>query len=194
MRSLHFLQLCAVAATLSVGASSAHALIHLELEGGGGLNLNGDTAPLVTGRVGLNLISFLTVSLRGEGAFGAVGIEDGRTASTGVGYQAWSVFPELRLSTPLPVISADVALGAGLGHLTGMAITKPGALNANDGAQPFGQLGVGVRIDIPRTSVFVRAEGSVAVYTGVTGPDIVSGGLLPVYQVQLMLGYDGIGF
>lgn len=197
MRGMRLLQL-AMFFALMFGAGRAHAIIHLELEGGGGLALRGPQAPMGTARVGLNVLSLLDVGLRAEGVFGSApqslcGNIDGCGIS---GYRAWMVFPELRLRTPTPIVKVDLALGGGLGYLDGINLTHS-TYDSNGSAKPYGQVGLGVRLDIPTTDVYVRAEGSVSLFTGVTGPDVGNGvdsGLLPIWQVQLMLGYAGIGF
>ena len=196
MRALRFVQ-WAVLVLGVMGAGKAHAIIHLELEGGGGLTLRGPQSPMVTGRAALNVLSILDIGLRGQAVFG--GEDDlpcpSSSPNCGIKHKAWSVFPELRLRTPTPVIQFDLALGGGLGYLQGIRLDN--GVDGNDSAKPFGQAGLGLRINIPTTDVYIRAEGSVSLYTSVVGPDIgdgITGGLLPVYQVQLMIGYAGIGF
>lgn len=197
MRWLRWLQLAAVLFVVG-GAQKAHAIVHLELEGGGGLSLRGPQAPMGTARVGLNVLSLLDVGLRGEYVFGSqpVGTCSGCGLGTTQGYQAWMVFPELRLSTPTPFVKVDLALGGGLGYLKGINLKDTSLADSNGAAKPFGQVGLGLKVGIPTTDVYVRAEGSVSLFTSVTGPDVGNGidsGLLPVYQAQLMLGYEGIG-
>jgi len=197
MRGLRFVQLAALATFLLGGAGKAHAIIHLELEGGGGLSLRGPQAPIGSARVGLDVLSLLDVGLRGEYVFGSSPVQPPCAAGTqcASGYQAWAAFPEIRLKTPTPVIQFDLALGGGLGYLKGIATDK--GIDSNTAAKPFGQVGIGARVNIPTTDIYIRAEGSASFFTSVSGPDIGDGlnpGIMPVWQAMLMIGYNGIGF
>lgn len=194
MRWLRWLQLAAVAFVMVGVAPKAHAIVHLELEAGGGLNLRGPQAPMATAGVRLNVLSLLDVGLRGEYVFGG---EPQLAGGGAQGYQAWMVFPEIRLSTPTPFIKFDLSLGGGLGNLKGVNLNAGQMYDANDGAKPYGQIGIGIKVGIPTTDVYVRAEGSAGFFTSVAGPDIGDGlnpGILPMYQAMIMLGYEGIGF
>ncbi|MBS2030355.1 MAG: hypothetical protein JST54_20805 [Deltaproteobacteria bacterium] len=199
MRGLRFVQMAALAAFLLGGAGKAHAIIHLELEGGGGLSLRGPEAPMASARVGLNLLSLLDVGLRGEYIFGQAPTtctDIATCPNSSRGYQGWAAFPEIRLKTPTPIVQGDLALGGGLGYLKGINISGA-TYNGNGAAKPYGQAGVGVRLNIPTTDVYIRAEGSIAFWSNVTGPDIGNGlnpGILPVWQVMAFVGYTGIGF
>lgn len=189
MRGLRFLQLSAVLFTLAA-AGQAHAIASLELEAGGGTNFRGDKAPLVSARAGVDLLSSFTLSLRGQFALGS----DPAT-NAGKGYKGWALFPELRLRAPIPFVQPDLAIGVGTGHLNGISL---GGLlpDANDGSHLYAQFGIGVRINIPTTSLYLRPEGSISMWTGVGGPDVNNGtstGNLYIYNLQLLIGYS-IGF
>ena len=184
MRGLRFLQLSAVLFTLAA-AGQAHAIASLELEAGGGTNFRGTKAPLISARAGVDLLSSFTISLRGQFAVGS------EPTLTTDGYKGWALFPELRLRAPIPFIQPDLAIGVGLGHLTG--ITLSSFPDGSDSSKLYGQLGVGLRINIPTTSFYIRPEGSVSMWTGVAGPDVNNGtdtGNLYIYNLQLLIGWS----
>jgi hypothetical protein len=192
MRASQWLPIAGVLAVVCA-APRAEALVHLELEAGGGASARGPTMPVASARVGVDFLDLLTVSVRGQGAFGPDLSGEARR------YEAWSVFPELRLRTPTPYVQADLALGVGLGKLNEFTLTQTGDLDRNDTPSPFGRAGLGLRLNIPSTEWFIRAEGGVSIYARVSGPDAAltdsaGYGYLPVWDAQLMLGWRGVGF
>jgi len=193
MRGLRFLQLSAVLFTLAA-AGQAHAIASLELEAGGGLNLKGPKSPLLSARVGLDLLSSFTISLRGqfalghdyEGCGGTGTVNPACSAAAGSGYKSWALFPELRLRAPIPFVQPDLAIGVGLANLTSYA-DHTSFVDKTDGSKLYAQFGIGLRINIPTTSFYLRPEASASMYTGVTGPDADK---LFIYNLQLLIGWS----
>src|SRR5262245_11641699 len=94
-------QLFVVLVALLFVASPAQAESRIELELGLAAAYAESGAPAATGRFGLQLFDVIRPGVRGQAIFGprGAGKSDGQNTLAG-GYQAWSVTPELQLSTP----------------------------------------------------------------------------------------------
>ena len=107
-----------VAGLIVIGLSNAGwAQPRLEFEFGGGPALGQTVAPAFSARVGVFLMEHFTISVRGLAVVGPEGkfIGDGVSANEASGYEAASVFGELRLHSVRYSQRVQIFFGLGIG-------------------------------------------------------------------------------
>ena len=160
------LRILVALACVASSAAFANAAPKLELEAGAGVSDLNIVAPFISVRGGVDFWDFLTVSLRGEGAFAK---EASSPQLVGGAYQGWAALPELRLHLPTRYVQPFIEGGVGIGQLVSSNISSDvyeytpqhGRIGA------FWQVGLGARA--LAGPVTISLEGLVMVYSRVSG-------------------------
>jgi hypothetical protein len=116
----------------------------------------------------MDLWKFFTPSLRAMAVYGPAATYASDAQSASSGYQAWAIFPELRLHLPTERIRPFVALGIGAGQLIGAqsAVNEVSPRQGSVGL--FGQVSAGLQVAINK-QWSVGAEAGLQRFTGVRG-------------------------
>src|SRR4051812_13748169 len=117
--------------------------VEVELAAGGTYHPEGPTAPVVSGRIGIDFWDFFSPGLRATAVLGSEGLKaTSDNSPDSSGNRAWSALAELRLHTPRRV-QFFLDLGAGVGRLVRI---QSGVFYAYAGSPgPAFNLGVGLR-------------------------------------------------
>jgi hypothetical protein len=170
--------------------------VEVELAAGGAYHPEGPTAPVVSGRIGIDFWDFFSPGIRATAVLGGEGVGDTVDNSPdSSGNRAWSVLAELRLHTPGRV-QFFLDLGAGVGRLVRI---QSGVFYAYAGSPGAAfNLGVGLRgYLLPRLAMGIAVAAPI--WTGVhpdtpAPPPLRGGGASELFTQLSMSGTISVTF